>query len=79
MDTQYRSCLAACRQERDTIAGKAFLALLRERAAAARERLVRAAPEQVARLQGAVLALEDIVRDIESDAQAVNGPDGGYA
>lgn len=79
MDTQYRSCLASCRQERETNAGKAFLALLRERSAAARERLVRAAPEQVARLQGAVLALEDIVREIESNAPAVNGPDGGYA
>ncbi len=76
---QSRSCLIACRQERDTSAGKAFLALLRERAAASRERLVRAAPEQVARLQGAVLALEDIVRDIESDAPAGPAPDGGYA
>lgn len=74
-----RSCLAVCRRERDTNAGSSFLALLRERAAVSRERLVRAAPEQVARLQGAVLALEDIVRDIESDAPAGHAPDGGYA
>lgn len=78
MDQNPRGTLAACRQERDTIAGKAFLALLRERAAANRERLVRAAPEQVARLQGAVLALEDIIREVESQTPAGAGPDGGY-
>ncbi len=78
MDQNPRGTLAACRQERDTTAGKAFLALLRERAAANRERLVRAAPEQVVRLQGAVLALEDIIREVESQAPAGAGPDGGY-
>lgn len=78
MDQNPRGTLAACRQERETTAGKAFLALLRERASANRERLVRAAPEQVARLQGAVLALEDIMREVESQTLAGAGPDGGY-
>lgn len=79
MDMERKGALAACRQERHTAAGKAFLALLGERAAVCRDRLVRAAPEQVARLQGAVLALEEIVREVESDAPAGGGPDGGYA
>lgn len=79
MDTERKGALAACRQERDTVAGKAFRALLGERATAFRERLVRAAPEQVARLQGAVLALEDIIREVESQAPVGAGPDGGYA
>ena len=74
-----RTSLSTCRDERASACGRAFLALLRQRAGVARERLVRAAPDQVAHLQGAVLALEDILREVESDGPAGQGPDGGYA
>lgn len=72
-------CLRLCRDGRNTELGRGFRRLL---ALAAEERLqALAAAEvgQVPRLQGAVLALREIVRELERDPASPERPDGAYS
>lgn len=72
-------CLRVCRDGRNTELGRAFRRLLTLAAEERLHGLAAAEAGQVPRLQGAVLALREIVRDVERDPASPDRPDGAYS
>jgi hypothetical protein len=73
-----QDALRVCRELRRTECGAAFRALLEGAAQSRVQALVTAEPERVARLQGAVLALRELLKEIETEPAPADRRDGAY-
>lgn len=77
-----QDALRVCRESRATEAGAAFRTLLDQAVQARVQALVTAEPERVPRLQGAVLALRELLKEIDNappPPSSEDRRDGAYA